>query len=314
MNELMTTDGIRTIYKSITPKSQYRYCIDPGVVDLKLDNKDLVNSLAITNGYFYSLDNTSVIASGSGNIEMIPNESYVANSAEIVSGLSSIESKVDIVDTNVDSILLDTDELQQNQGDWLTATGFSTFDPATDTIANVTLVDTTTTNTDMRGTDGANTVAPDNAGITANGSAISSLNDISLSEIEGSTVLAKEATLSGKASQSSIDALNDFDPSSDTVANVTTVQMTVSNTDMRGTDSVPTNPLLDTDARLNNLDATISSRSTFDKSTDEVITDSASREASKADVSLLGTHADLEVILEATKLSASLRKYNGDLP
>jgi hypothetical protein len=260
------------------------------------------------------LDNTSVIASGSGNIEMIPNESYVANSAEIVSGLSSIESKVDIVDTNVDSILLDTDELQQNQGDWLTATGFSTFDPATDTIANVTLVDTTTTNTDMRGTDGANTVAPDNAGITANGSAISSLNDISLSEIEGSTVLAKEATLSGKASQSSIDALNDFDPSSDTVANVTTVQMTVSNTDMRGTDSVPTNPLLDTDARLNNLDATISSRSTFDKSTDEVITDSASREASKADVSLLGTHADLEVILEATKLSASLRKYNGDLP
>jgi len=82
---------------------------------------------------------------------------------------------------------------------------------------------------------------------------------------------------------------------------------------MRGTDSVPTNPLLDNDARLNNLDATISSRSVFDNSTDEVITDADSRDASKADVSLLGTHADLEVILEATKLSASLRKYNGDL-
>ncbi len=39
------------------------------------------------------------------------------------------------------------------------------FDPATDTVANVTLVATTTTNTDMRGTDGANTVAPDNTGI-----------------------------------------------------------------------------------------------------------------------------------------------------
>jgi len=58
----------------------------------------------------------------------------VANSAEIVSGLSSIESKVDIVDTNVDLILLDTDELQQNQGDWLTATGFSTFNHATDQV------------------------------------------------------------------------------------------------------------------------------------------------------------------------------------
>lgn len=37
------------------------------------------------------------------------------------------------------------------------------FDPASDTVAHVTLVDTTTTNTDMRGTNGANTTAPDNA-------------------------------------------------------------------------------------------------------------------------------------------------------
>ena len=40
------------------------------------------------------------------------------------------------------------------------------FNPVSDTVANVTLVATTTTNTDMRGTDGANTVAPDNASIT----------------------------------------------------------------------------------------------------------------------------------------------------
>ena len=90
MNELMATDGIRTIYKAINPKSQYRYCIDPSVVDLKFDNKDLVNSLTITDGYFYRLNNTSVIASGSGNIEMIPNESYVANSTEIINGINSI--------------------------------------------------------------------------------------------------------------------------------------------------------------------------------------------------------------------------------
>lgn len=46
------------------------------------------------------------------------------------------------------------------------------FDPASDTVARVTLVDTVTANTDMRGTDGANTtapntVAPDNASIAA---------------------------------------------------------------------------------------------------------------------------------------------------
>ena len=50
-------------------------------------------------------------------------------------------------------------------------------------ISNVTLVATTTTNTDMRGTDGANTVAPDNAGISSNGAAIAALNDISVNDI-----------------------------------------------------------------------------------------------------------------------------------
>lgn len=43
------------------------------------------------------------------------------------------------------------------------------FNPATDTVANVTLVATCTSNTDMRGTDSANTVAPDNAGIASLG-------------------------------------------------------------------------------------------------------------------------------------------------
>ena len=36
------------------------------------------------------------------------------------------------------------------------------FDPTNDIVANVTTVGTTTTNTDMRGTDSANTVVPDN--------------------------------------------------------------------------------------------------------------------------------------------------------
>ena len=39
------------------------------------------------------------------------------------------------------------------------------YDPATNKVEGVKLVDTTTTNTDMRGTDGANTVAPDNSSI-----------------------------------------------------------------------------------------------------------------------------------------------------
>ena len=116
------------------------------------------------------------------------------------------------------------------------------------------------------------------------------------------------------AFKADVTGLSTFDPASDTVANVTTVQTTVSNTDMRGTDSVPINPLLDSDVRLNNLDATISSRSTFDNTADEVITDTASRDASKADVSLLGTHADLEVINNGVKKASRLKPHSEDLP
>lgn len=53
---------------------------------------------------------------------------------------------------SITSILADTNELQLNQGDWLTATGFSTTEP-------------------------------DNAGIAANGSDIAALNDISVAQI-----------------------------------------------------------------------------------------------------------------------------------
>lgn len=40
------------------------------------------------------------------------------------------------------------------------------FNGSLDTVANVTTVQTTTTNTDMRGTDNANIVVPDNSGIS----------------------------------------------------------------------------------------------------------------------------------------------------
>lgn len=61
------------------------------------------------------------------------------------------------------------------------------FSWTTDTVANVTLVATTTTNTDMRGTDSAllasGYTAPDNAGITQTQADIAALNNISVSQI-----------------------------------------------------------------------------------------------------------------------------------
>ncbi len=98
---------------------------------------------------------------------------------------TDIPNSLATIDTNVDAILVDTGTtLPAGQAAIsVQIAGLNDFNPATDTVANVTLVATTTNNTDMRGTDGANTIAPDNAGITANGVAIASLNDISVNDI-----------------------------------------------------------------------------------------------------------------------------------
>lgn len=106
-------------------------------------------------------------------------------------------------------------------------------------VSNVTLVATTTTNTDMRGTDGANTVAPDNASIAA--------------------ILVD----TGTDIPASIAALNNFDPATDTVANVTTVGSV----------------------------------------TNSVTTDAASRTASQADVSGLATAASIAALNDITAAS-----------
>jgi len=139
----------------------------------------------------------------------------------------------------ISTILADTDELQRNQSSFATATGFSTFDPETDPVANVTLVATTTTNTDMRGTNGANTVVPDNAEIAEITTQLGTINDV----------------------------VDDI--------------------------LVDTGGILTAQTDLVEFD--FAGLSTFDPTEDEVITNEASRLASKADVSNLPTNAGLTV-------------------
>ncbi|MCK5609426.1 hypothetical protein KAR91_46565 [Candidatus Pacearchaeota archaeon] len=143
------------------------------------------------------------------------------------------------------------------------------FDPTADAVANVTLVATTTTNTDMRGTDSAalasvatearlaeldpanlpattddtNTVVtttnisvdkiPKSDGtVTWNATALASINgecDTALTDYDGPTNAEMVAR--------TLLASAYFDPTTDAVANVTLVATTTTNTDMRGTDS-----------------------------------------------------------------------------
>ena len=87
----------------------------------------------------------------------------------------------------------------------------SDFDHTSDTIANVTLVDTTTTNTDMRGTDSASTFNP-------------------VSDTVAHVTLVDTTTTN--ADMRGTDGASTFDHTSDPVANVTLVDTTTTNTDM----------------------------------------------------------------------------------
>tara|TARA_R110002167_G_scaffold58432_4_gene165580 strand:+ start:6079 stop:7194 length:1116 start_codon:yes stop_codon:yes gene_type:complete len=132
----------------------------------------ITNAIAALNDFDAAADTVSLVTTCSNNTDMRGTDSANTIAPD---------------NTSIAAILVDSADLQANQGNWLTATGFNTtvpdnagiaangvavaalndFDPAVDPVAVVTLVATCTTNGDMRGTDSANTVAPDNAGITS---------------------------------------------------------------------------------------------------------------------------------------------------
>jgi hypothetical protein len=146
---------------------------------------------------------------GSGNVE--------ANNMRGTDGANTVAPD----NASIAAILADTNELQGNQADWATATGFATpadvtaaqgvittaiaglndFDPANDVVANVTLVDTTTDLTNQSGGGGGGASAA----------------DIYTYFTDGTREDAFKADTSG---------LSTFDPSSDVVARVTLVDTT----------------------------------------------------------------------------------------
>jgi hypothetical protein len=101
----------------------------------------------------------------------------------IISEIDANEAKIDLIETKAQADSRQAILVSEHNDTQADITALNDFNPATDTVANVTLVDTTTTNTDMRGTDSANTIAPDNAGITQIQTDISNLNDITASDV-----------------------------------------------------------------------------------------------------------------------------------
>lgn len=115
------------------------------------------------------------------------------------------------------------------------------YDPVTNKVQGVVLVDTTTANTDMRGT---------------NSAALASVaTEARLAELDAANLPTDIADIPTVAefNARTLLAAGYFDPAADIVANVTTVATTTTNTDMRGTDSAALASVA-TEARLSELD------------------------------------------------------------
>jgi hypothetical protein len=213
---LTTSQGISDFFGGITAQDAANILINNSIVSIFLDNTTSTNVYQTDNIRVYRADGAYPVknpTTGGGGIDVVWRDRvYIAETG--VSGLtptessqlgeiSSVNTKIgtpavtvsaDIatVGTNVDSILTDT-------GTTIPASisALNDFDPATDAVANVTLVATTTTNTDMRGTDGANTTAPDNASITAIKTKTDQLAFTKANELDANIQSVNDVTVSG---------------------------------------------------------------------------------------------------------------------
>jgi hypothetical protein len=94
---IVTTEfGIANFFGGITAVDAVNYQINVGTLNMLLDNTT-ATPVKINDAYLYRSDATTVIASGSGSIQMDPGKAYIANSAQIVSDLTSIKKKVGLI-------------------------------------------------------------------------------------------------------------------------------------------------------------------------------------------------------------------------
>ena len=132
-----TEQGIREFFGAVTALNQANIRFNVSVVDLHLDNITSTNLKQLDNRRLYRSDDAYPIkapTTGGGGLDVVWRNTILT--VEVGgSGLTSAESSK--------LLALDTTNLDA------AVSSRSTFDPASDAVANVTLVDTTTTNSDL---------------------------------------------------------------------------------------------------------------------------------------------------------------------
>lgn len=194
-------DGIRSFFGGLTGVDEANFNIHNATVDIKLDNTTTTNISQLDNRRLYRDDLTRPVVnptSGGGGIDVEwRSPVLLANSDAIEADLESIESKVDLIEVKTEA-----DARQV-----LIAKEATKFNPALDTVANVTTVQTTVSNTDMRGTDGANIIAPATpTNITDQTTELKGASDRDLTEVYDK---AGPADLSDVATRANQSVMND---------------------------------------------------------------------------------------------------------
>lgn len=125
---LYTEQGLREFYGGITFSDEANLRINDTVVNIYLDNTTTTNINQTDNRRVFRDDGLRPVTNpttGGGGIDVEWRSPVTIANVEGVSA-------------NVEAILQDTNELQQNQGDWATATGFATPTDVTDSETAIT--------------------------------------------------------------------------------------------------------------------------------------------------------------------------------
>lgn len=159
--------------------------IEASTVIAKTSDVTALNNLS-------SADVQTAVASSLSTYDAATNSAIASVQTAVIGEVNANETKIDGIVTSVAAILADTNELQTNQGDWATATGFSTFDASTDGV----IVTTNNDKTDyfisgsISRLDGLNTVLTTQH--TTTQTAISNLNNLSAADVTGAVPTASQ--------------------------------------------------------------------------------------------------------------------------
>ena len=140
-------------------------------------NSDISAIKSKTDQFVFSVANqvdANALTGGSGGDATAANQTAISNAIAALNDFNPASDTVQNV-TNTANVLnaVTTDAASRNASK-ADVSALSTFDASSDQVIA----------SNMRGTDGANTIAPDNAGIAANSSAINALNDLSSQDVE----------------------------------------------------------------------------------------------------------------------------------